>query len=60
VDQNRMRQAMYYIPTAKERLMEEITSAKEYPDETRQTRKISVIIDQSTKQYKVNVEGNPL
>lgn len=52
-----VRQAMYYIPTAKERLLEEITSAKEYPEDTRQTRKISVIIDQSTKQYKVNVEG---
>ena len=48
----------YYIPTHKERLLEEITSAKEYPEDTRQTRKISVIIDQSTKQYKVNVEGN--
>lgn len=52
-----MRQTMYYIPTAKERLIEEITSSKEYPEDTRQTRKISVIIDQSTKQYKVNVEA---
>lgn len=56
-EQSPMRQTMYYIPTAKERLLEEITSAKEYPDDARQTRKISVIIDQSTKQYKVNVEG---
>jgi hypothetical protein len=56
-DQSHVRQAMYYIPTAKERLLEEITSAKEYPEDSRQTRKISVIIDQSTKQYKVNVEG---
>lgn len=56
-DQGHVRQSMYYIPTAKERLLEEITSAKEYPEDTRQTRKISVIIDQSTKQYKVNVEG---
>jgi hypothetical protein len=59
-DQGHIRQTMYYIPTAKERLLEEITSAKEYPEDSRQTRKISVIIDQSTKQYKVNVEGNSL
>ncbi|CAD5234909.1 unnamed protein product [Bursaphelenchus xylophilus] len=51
-----MRQTMYYIPTDKERLLEEIASAKEYPESERQTRKISVIIDPSTKQYKVNVE----
>lgn len=46
------RQTMYYIPTDKEKLMEEITSAKEYPESTRNARKISVIIDPSTKQYK--------
>lgn len=46
------RQTMYYIPTDRERHLEELTSAKEYPESSRQTRKISVIIDPSTKQYK--------
>ncbi|TKR81475.1 hypothetical protein L596_015339 [Steinernema carpocapsae] len=49
------KQPTYYIPTLKETQHEEIASVNEYPESERRTRKISVIIDQSTKKYSVSV-----
>lgn len=49
------RQNMYYIPTLKETQVEENTSERECSPKDRETRKISVIIDQNTKKYSVSV-----
>uniref|UniRef100_A0A915EQ89 Uncharacterized protein n=1 Tax=Ditylenchus dipsaci TaxID=166011 RepID=A0A915EQ89_9BILA len=50
------RQQMYYIPTAIETQVEESASVNEYPESERQTRKISVVIDSSSRKYSVNVQ----
>ncbi|KAI6226948.1 Rab-GAP TBC domain-containing protein [Aphelenchoides besseyi] len=56
-DHSGLRQAMYYIPSHNERLLEEITSAREFSPDTRQTRKLSIMINPTTKEYKVQVQA---
>lgn len=45
------RQHMYYIPTEKEAQVEEKTSLQEHTATEMEKRKISVVINQNTKQY---------
>uniref|UniRef100_A0AC34R7H0 Uncharacterized protein n=1 Tax=Panagrolaimus sp. JU765 TaxID=591449 RepID=A0AC34R7H0_9BILA len=49
------RQQMYYIPTPKETQNEENASLQEHQASEMERRKISVVIDQNTKQYSVSV-----
>lgn len=51
---HRYRHQMYYIPTATETQVEETTTRNEFPDSERQTRKISVKIDQASRKYSLS------